>query len=210
MIDQVVSTLRDGGFKTQRAYPGTPAPTITEVVAAVQLIETDSDENKTVVEIKLMGPQHLGAEACEDAAYTVVELMKDIEVSSVVGPATFDGRSGLFCVTCVATKQKAARKYLDLPFRIGAVEQSRVVEFTAQQILDESGTDLQQMPWQVRLEQFFRNGFGEDQNPSGSVFTITNGEEIYVNCRWTSCKRITELDGTRQIREGTAECRTYL
>jgi hypothetical protein len=60
----------------------------------------------------------------------------------------------------------------------------------------------------VRLEQFFPNGFGEDTDPNGDVFTLTNGVEVYHGCKWTSCTRVTELDGTRQIREGTGVNRT--
>lgn len=208
VIEQVVSALREAGFRTQRAYPGTAMPDVTQVVAAVQLAQADLDTQETVLEVKLLGPQILGAEACEDAAITAAEALKDIDLSCTVGAVDFDGKAGLFSVSCMATKPQKVRNYLDLPFKIGAVEQSRVVSFTALQKVDETVTELSKAPWTVRLEQFFRNGFGEDSDPSGDEFTITNGLEIYHGCKWKSRTRITELNGTRQIREGTAMYRT--
>lgn len=207
VIDQTVERLRAEGFKTQRAYPGMPMAAITQVVAAVQLVKLDYDARETVLEVKLLSPQNLGAEACEEAAVVVAEALKDIDLSTVVGMAAYDGKTGLFYIDCIATRPQKQRMYLDLPFKIGAVEQSRVVSFTAQQVA-EPGPVTSETPWTVRLEQYFRNGYGEDKNPSGDEFTITNGEEIYHGCKWTSCKRITELEGTRQIREGTAMYRT--
>lgn len=208
VIEQVVSALRAAGFPTQRAYPGTAMPAITQVVAAVQLAEADLETQATTLEVKLLCPQNLGAAALEDAAITAGEALKDIDIACVIGAVEFDGRSGLFYIRCMATKPQKVRTYLDVPFRIGAAEQSRVVSFTSQQQTSDTVTQLSQAPWTVRLEQFFRNGFGEDSDPSAEVFTITNGEEIYHNCRWTSCKRTRELEGTRQIREGTATHRT--
>ena len=208
ILEQAIATLKAAGFKTRRAYPGTELPAITQVVAAAQLAEVDLDKRATVLEVKLLGPQNLGAAACEDAALTAAEALKDIDLSCIVGPVSFDGRTGLFCVSCMATKPEKERIYLDVPFKIGVVEQTRVVSFTARRQTNELITDLGAAPWTVRLEQFFRNGFGEDKDPDGETFTITNGEEIYHGCKWISCQRVTEPDGTRQIREGTATSRT--
>lgn len=208
ILEQVIAALKAAGFRTQRAYPGTQMPSVTEVVAAVQLAQVDLDKRETTVEIKLVCPQNLGAAACEDAALTAAEALKDIYLSCVVGPVSFDGRSGLFCVSCMATKPQKERIFLDVPFKIGAVNQNRVVLFTAQRQTDEVVTKLSEAPWTVRLEQFTPNTYGEDDDPAGDEFTITSGVEIYHGCKWTSCKRIRELDGLRQIREGTAMYRT--
>ena len=210
IIEQVVAALKDAGFRTQRAYPGTEMPNITQVVAAVQLAEEDIQKQKTVVDVKLLCPQHLGAQACEDAAFTAAEKLEKSGLSCAIGPAKFDGRSGLFCISCVATKQPEEQIYLDVPFKIGAVEQFRVVSFTAQQIFDEAVAAAGRELWKVRLEQFFYNGSEQDSDPDGDQFTITNNKEIYHGCEWTSRSRVTELDGTRQIREGTAMYRTVL
>jgi len=210
IIDQAIAAVAGAGIRAQRACPGMAMPAITEVVAAVQLAKSDLDKRETVLEVKFLCPQKLGAAACEDAALTAGEALKDIDLSCIIGPVTFDGRTGLFSISCMATKPEKVRRYLDLPFKIGAVEQTRVVSFTAQQKTDETVETISDAPWTVRLEQFFRNGFGEDSNPGGDQFTITNGLEIYHGCKWTSCKRITELDGTRQIREGTGMYRTIL
>lgn len=207
IIEQAAEVLRAAGFRTQRAYPGTAMPEVTEIVAALQLAQADMKNQETTLELILVCPQHLGAAACEDAALVAGEALKDIDLDSVVGPVAFDGKTGLFSIRCKVTKPQKVRVYLDVPFKIGAVAQSRVVSFSAQQTA-ETGVITNETPWTVRLEQFFRNGFGEDSNPAGDEFTITNGEEIYHGCKWTSCKRTRELDGTRQIREGTAMYRT--
>ena len=208
IIELVIAALREAGFRTHRMYPGEEWPAITQVVAAVQLSEVDLDKRETVLEVKLLGPQSLGGAACEDAAMTAANALKDIDLSCTVGAVSFDGRTGLFSVSCIATKPEKVYLYLDLPFKLGAVEQKKVVSFTARRQTDELVTELSQAPWTVRLEQYFRNGMGRDTDPDGEPFTITNGEEIYHGCKWTSCTRTTELDGTRQIREGTATHRT--
>lgn len=210
IIEQVITALKEAGFRTQRAYPGTAMPSITQVVATVQLEKLDINRQATVLEVKLVGPQSLGAAAVEDAAITAAEAMKSIGLGCVVGTAEFDGRSGLFAVGCEVKNLSEAQNYLGVPFKIGAVEQFRVVSFTAQQIFDEAVAATGAELWKVRLEQFFTNGTGEDSDPTGSQFTITNNKEIYHGCEWTSRSRVTERDGTRQIREGTAMYRTVL
>ena len=210
IIEQVIETLRAAGFPTQRAMPGTEVPAITRIVAAVQLAQADVDKRETVLDVHLLSPLSMGAQACEDAAFVAAEALKDIDISCVIGSVSFDGRAGIFSITCRATKPETVRMYLDVPFKIGAVNQSRVVSFTAQQQVSEATTPLKDAPWTLRLEQFFRNGFGEDKNPDGDTFTVTHGDEVYHGCRWISCKRTREVDGLRQIREGIATNQTML
>lgn len=210
IIEQVISTLNDAGFRARRAYPGTPLPNITQVVATVQLSELDVSKQQTVLEVKLLCPQSLGAQAVEDAAVTVAEEMKNIGLGCVVGSVEFDGRAGLFSVGCQVRNRTEELGYLAVPFKIGAVEQFRVVSFTAQQIFDEELVPEGRELWKVRLEQFFASGATEDSDPTGDQFTITNNKEIYHGCEWTSRSRVTERNGTRQIREGTAMYKTIL
>lgn len=208
ILEQVVSALRTAGFRTQRAYPGAQMPGITEVVAAVQLSKMNVDKQDAVIEVKMVGPQHLGAAACEDAAVAAVEVLHGMKFSCVIEAVAFDGRSGLFCASCIATKPAKERIYIDVPFKINSVIQNRVVSFTAQKQTDEVITQLSEAPWMVRVEQFTPNGREEDTDSAGETFTLTNGKELYQGCKWTSCRRITERDGLRQIREGTATSRT--
>lgn len=210
IIEQAMTVLRGAGFRTQRAYPGTAMPGITSVVAAVQLAEADLENGEMALDVLLVCPQKLGAEACEDAAFTAAEALKNIDLCCKIGATSFDGRSGLFSICCRATKSQKESIYLDVPFKIGAVEQFRVVSFTAQQIFDEEVAAAGRELWKVRLEQFFYNGAEQDSDPTGDQFTITNNKEIYHGCEWTSRSRVTEKDGTRQIREGTAMYRTVL
>lgn len=208
IIEQAIETLRAAGFRTQRAYPGTELPNISQVVAAVQLAKMDMENQVTVLDVQLLCPQMLGAQACEDAAFTAAEALKALDLSCVIGTAKFDGKSGMFCISCKASTFQMEKPYLDITFKIGAVVQERVVSFTAQRQTDAEGTSLQAAPWTVRLEQFTRNGFSEDTDPEGDTFTVTHGKEIYHGCKWTSCQRIREIGGLRQIREGVATHRT--
>ena len=210
ILDNAIEILREAGFPTQRAYPGTEIPDITKAVAAVRLARMDLDTRETVLEVMLLCPQKLGAQAAEDAALTAAEALKDIDLSCEIGSVSFDGRSGFFCISCMATKPQKKRVFLEVPFKIGAVNQNRVVSFTAQQQTNDTVALLKDAPWTVRLEQFTPNAYGEDQDPDGDEFTLTHGVEIYHGCKWTSCKRIRELDGLRQIREGTAMYRTIV
>jgi hypothetical protein len=210
LIEQVITALSDAGFRARRAFPGTAMPNITQVVTTVQLAAFDANKKETVLEVKLICPQSLGAQAVEDAAVTAAGILKDMGLGCAVGTAEFDGRAGIFSVGCQVRKLAEEQSYLAVPFKIGAVEQFRVVSFTAQQIFDETLVPEGQQLWKVRLEQFFLNGTTEDSDPSGDQFTITNNKEIYHGCEWTSRSRVTERNGTRQIREGTAMYRTVL
>ncbi len=210
ILEQVITTLGNAGFCARRAYPGMKMPNITQVVATVQLAAYDINKKETALEVKLLCPLSMGAQAVEDAAVTAAEEMKNIGLGCVVGTVEFDGRAGLFSVGCEVRNLSEEQSYLGVPFKIGAVEQYRVVSFTAQQIFDGELVPEGQELWKVRLEQFFVGGTVEDSDPSGNQFTITNNKEIYHGCEWTSRSRVTERNGTRQIREGTAMYRTVL
>lgn len=204
IIEQAISALKEAGFKTQRAYPGRKMAAITNVVAAVQMAQMDISGKKTELEILMLCPQDLGAEACEDGAITAAQALQTAGFHCKVGKASFDGTTGLFSVSCMALVQAA----VSIPFKIGAVVQNRVVSFTAKRQMDAPPSSQGEGPWTVRVEQFFPAGTTQDSDPDGDQFTLTNGPEIYHGCAWTSHSRVTEADGTRQIREGTSMYRT--
>ena len=208
IISKAMSALKTAGFRVQRAYPGEKMPAITEIVAAVKLDGMDLVEEKSVVEAKILCPHTLGAAACEDASVMAAEALQTAGFRSRVGAVEFDGKTGLFCATCIASVQERWQASVYIPFKIGAVEQSWVVSFSSQRQITETEPELGQIPWLVRLEQFFPYGAMEDRDPDGDEFTLTNGSEIYHGCKWISHLRATEAGGIRQIREGTSMYRT--
>ena len=208
IVEKAVSALKNAGFRTQRAYPGSKIPAITQVVAAVQIAEMDFVTDKSTLEVKLLCPHSLGAAACEDDAILAAQALQGVGFSCRIGAVEFDGRAGIFCISCRASLQEYESGAVFIPFKIGAVNQNWVVSFSAQRIADETNPELTNIPWTVRLEQFFPIGSIEDTDPTGGTFTLTNGSEIYHGCKWTSHQRTTEAGGIRQIREGTATHRT--
>lgn len=210
MLENILSVMNAGGIRTRRACPGSVMPAVESVVAAVSTQSVDLTKGTTEMKVLILCHSRLGAGACEDTALAAARALQAAGYCCRVEAVDFDGRSGLFSAEIfVTTPEKPVQTTLQ-PFRIGAVAQQYAVSFTAQRELAEEETDLEKASWTVRLEQFFPTGEEEDGDPSGSEFTLTNGTEIYHGCRWVSQKRVTEADGTRQIREGTAMSRTFL
>lgn len=210
MVEQVISTLKAAGFRTQRAYPGEIMPEITGVVAAVCLESVDYTIEATTVKVEILCPMSLGAAVCEDAATEAGAAMQAAGMFCRVEGVVFNGRTGLFSAAALASTAKLADQIGNMPFKIGAVVQNYVVTFTAERQVSQDTSQVEDAPWTVRLEQFFPFGAKEDTDPSGNTFTLTNGSEVYHGCCWVSQKRVTEAAGTRQIREGTAMSRTVL
>ena len=133
------------------------------------------------------------------------QVLENNGFSCTVGAVSFDGSTGFYCVSCVASKQ--SQIFANIPFRIGTIPQNWVVSFTAKRQTDEGFTSLRSAPWKVRLEQFFPDNATEDRDPDGDQFHLSYGPETYTNCVWTSHTRQIEAGGIRQIREGIAEGR---
>ena len=205
MLDDILSIMNAGGIRTQRAYPGKPMPQVDETVAAVSLQKAELTTGETQIKVLILSHSRLGAGACEDTAMAAARALKSAGYACQVSSVEFDGRSGHFCTAILVSNPVDKRLK---SFKIGAVPQQYVVSFTAQRKVEEPETDLETAGWTVKLEQFFPVGATEDSDPNGSQFTLTNGSEIYHGCSWVSQMRVTEADGTRQIREGTAMSRT--
>ena len=205
MLDEILSIMNGGGIRTRRAYPGEVMPQVEGTVAAVSLHKADMATGETQIKVLILSHSRYGAGACEDTAMAAARALKVAGYNCQVDSVEFDGRSGLFCMAILVSNPVDKRLK---NFKIGAVVQQHVVSFTAQRKLEEEETDLENAGWMVKLEQFFPTGAAEDSDPNGTQFTLTNGSEIYHGCSWISHSRITEADGTRQIREGTAMSRT--
>ena len=205
MLDDILNIMNAGGIRTQRAYPGKAMPMVEETVAAVNLEKADLTKGTTLIKVLIISHSSLGAGACEDTAMAAARVLKSAGYHCQVDSVTFDGRSGHFCAAILVSNPVDDRLQ---KFKIGAVQQQYVVSFTAQRKLKSGETDMEESTWTLRLEQFFPKGMPEDTDPTGTQFTITNGSEIYHGCSWSSQSRVTEADGTRQVREGTAVSRT--
>ena len=205
MLENILAILNDSGIRTQRAYPGKTIPQLNETLAAVTLQKADLSGEKTQIKVLILSHFSLGASACEDTAMAAAQTLQTAGYDCQVDEVTFDGRSGHFCTAILVSNPEV--KWLR-NFKIGAVQQQYVVSFTAHRALGEFQTDLQDAAWTVKLEQFFPKGVPEDTDPTDAQFTLTNGSESYHGCSWRSQVRVTEADGTRQVREGTATGRT--
>lgn len=205
MLESILSLMNGGGIRTQRAWPGKAMPAVEETVAAVNLEAADLTTGITRMRVQIVSPFRLGGGTCEDTAMAAARVLKTAGFRCQVEKVEFDDRAGHFSAAILVSN---ARENCLNDFKIGAVAQKYVVSFTAQQELEQTDTDLSEAAWTVTLEQFFPLGASEDTDPSGTQFTLTNGSEIYHGCSWLSRKRVTEADGIRQIRTGTAMSRT--
>lgn len=93
-VGQAIVKLYLAGIRTQRGYPGSLMPQITDTVAAVNLHKS-SPEGVTIV-AEICTPMDKGVYACEDTAKLVDEAWTKAGAVVTYGGHKFDGKSGLY------------------------------------------------------------------------------------------------------------------
>ena len=213
IVDRTVSRLREGNFRAAAACPGEKVPALSDLAVAVALHEVDLGEKTAVLEVSVLAPSALGAQACQTAALAVGQLLQNDGASCIQDACEFDGLAGLFRVRILA--RYAGTAYSDdwteragFSVNLGDQTLSSLVSFTARRVAGEDG--ISGAVWEFQLEEFFRP---EDTEPEDveEPFVLRMFRplqtETFRACSWTEQQRVTEQTGTRQIRKGTAASR---
>lgn len=202
-IEEVVQMLDEGGIRSEAAFPAQRIARVTEPVAAVSLEEMDQENNTITVLVEILGPKEGGGHVCQSRALDACHILAAAGAVCRQGSCNFQNKSNLFRVQIRAVfsdkKQVAiqAGQWL-LHYACG---------FSSQQEMAEEATSLQDMPWEITVEEFFPWGVQdtlEQEEPFTLKLSFEGKIERYDQCRWNRRERIAEKTGIRQIRYGTA------
>lgn len=202
-LSDVIRTLQDAGMAVERGFPAGKLTNITGPVCAVNLLKANQREQTLTAQVTVLSPAELGAGACEDAALKAAQVLSDLDYKCTTQACQLDGRTGLFMAKVTAGFSTNLPRFL-----LGESELCYVESFTYWRELEGNATDLEEMPWNIRLEEFFPSMADESEDVP-APFTLTHvthqGVHTFSDCCWTSCKRIWSSEGVRQIRIGTSE-----
>lgn len=218
ILELVLLTLRDGGFRADVAYPGQKHPVISESVAAVHILKTDGAQRTVTAEIFIVCKASLGGTRCETDAVEAAQLLSDAGAECVLEGCEYDGINQTYSVRILATfREETVVPELDFQVRAGTVLLPHAVRFCAEKVTDSevhysmgqsapAAISQGQWIWKITLEELVPPGESEVVQNDANTLTITaeTGTESYTGCCWTSIKREFTRDGMRQIRIGTA------
>lgn len=212
VIEYVVQLLIDGGIRAAAALPPGSLLRVTEPVAAVSLAGADTEKSSVTVLVEIVGPERLGGSVCQLKALDACGILVASGASCKQGSCSFLNKGNLFCVpvTAVCYGENSSDGWVPtrkLMVQMGQIVLENAVSFSAEQILDEEHTDLNQAPWEFRVEEFFSRGTTEKSTPAEPfALTVSIGgkTEQYLGCEITWRQRTAEETGIRQNWGGTA------
>lgn len=203
ILSNVMAALDGAGFPVERGYPARGVSAISGPVCAVNLLKADLREQTATALVTVLSPESLGAAACEDAALSAAAVLAELGGKCAVGQCGLNGRTGLYSM------EVTAQFYTSTPMVSLEGEQlAYVTAFTCWRTVDDDIPELDDAPWNFRLEEFFPVGTEDDPGPEEPFFLIhtsANGTLTFTGCVWTYQRRVWSADGVRQIRLGMAE-----
>lgn len=210
-LQKVLDGLNAGGFPAYRANRAEVRPAVTRVCAAVSLQLVEHKRVEVLVEV--FSPAAEDGGRCEDAAVEAAALISRLGGQCSQGACRFDMDADAFRVplTAVFKGEQAAVIMDHFTVTCGLSTLPTVVSFEAWHDVDLVSATLAEVPWHFRMEERFGPG-EEDSIRFSEPFdvTVVRGKlkETFLNCTWTSQKRVLEPAGMKHIREGVAQ--TYL
>lgn len=212
IVALAVEKLRAEGFRAAEACPGQKLPALTDIAVAVDLEEVDLREKTAALQISVLAPSSMGAQACQKAALTVGQVLQADGADCVQNGCEFDGLTNLFCTKLTAKYAGTASaenwaSRAGFSVSLNDVQLGSLVSFTARRETDETVTEISDAKWFFEVEEFFRPEDTEETAPQGSFTMIVRRPlqmETFRECVWTYQQRVTEQTGTRQIRRGTS------
>lgn len=203
MLENVTAALRDAGFAVARGFPGGKMAAVSKPVCAVNLQAADLREQTATALVTVLSPAGLGASACEESALAAAQVLAELGGKCAVDACGFNGRTGLY------SARITARFYTSIPkVSIDGTQLMSITAFTSWRTVDDEITDLDDAPWNFRVEEFFPVGVDEEPELDGAftlVHTCEAGTKTFAGCTWTYQRRVWSADGVRQIRLGMAE-----
>ena len=199
ILNEVIQKLKDGGIRTESAFPAGTMTRATDVVAAVSVDGDDREKKKTTILVEVIAPKELGGLICQTKATTVCDLLADMGAICRQENCAFLSKANAFRVPVYA-EFGTNRAYTVVA---GVQTLTHVCNFSAEQKKDGETVSIEELPWDVTIEEFFPWGtFNtlEPEEPFELYLQSSGGVENYASCQWTQRKRIAEEQGVRQIR----------
>ena len=215
ITELTVETLRQQGFRAEEACPGRKMPALTQIAVAVELEAVNLTEKTASLEVSVLAPAFMGAQACLEAALAVGQLLQETGGECTQGSCEFDGLTNLFRTPITVRYHGTAlpgswTERAGFYLQINGVDLRCPVSFTGTRAVEDPSDGLEDAPWEFELEEFFRPEDSEESEPEEPfvlrVFRPYQ-TETFLACTWVHQKRIVEKTGTRQIRKGIAGSR---
>ena len=218
ILELALRCLEEAGFAANVAYPGQKFPRITEPVAAVRILKSDSASRTVTVEVSILSPAALGGTACELAALRAAEALCLSRAVCVQNGCVYNGAAQIYCVSILAT-YTAVTEETDctigpgFTLYLGDTVCTWAVGFTAEKVQKQRAEFAVTSPeafaitsgsfyWELQLEELFPRGFSETALPEEefSLRLIREGrEDLFSPCRFTSITRRFTPEGLRRI-----------
>lgn len=100
-VAKAVDALQAAGIPAKRGYPAEKMPYLTAPAAAVALEEASAEA--VTVAVWVFAPLRDGGTVCEDTAMLAAETLAGLGAQYHIKSCGFDGRTGLFSLTVLAT-----------------------------------------------------------------------------------------------------------
>ena len=214
ILDKVVQLLSDGGIRAEVAYPAERITRITEPVAAVSLEKADHKSHTVTVLVEILGPKESGGYICQKKALEACAILEEAGAVCCQEGCDFLSKGNVFRVPVKAVFRGTARTdeleaMPEYEIITGTLTLDYACGFSSEQKKGSTGT-LESASWEFTVEEFFPWGV-QDSLEVSTPFTLElrnqGNAERYLNCEWTSRKRVAEELGIRQIRTGKAKSR---
>lgn len=202
-VAQVVELLSAGGVQAEAAFPAERITRITIPVAAVSIGEVDQGKSTVTALVEILGPKESGGHACQQKALEACNILAAAGGVCRQSGCTFLSKGNVFRVQVEAEFSTVEEHTIVVAGRTLPYACS----FSAHQKASTETGDLDGVMWEITLEELFPWGVQDTLSVTGpfQVDICCGGNiERYEECTWAERKRVTEKDGIRQIRKGTA------
>lgn len=220
-IEQTIEVLKEAGISAFRGYSPEKIPHLSQPMATVSLQQMDADGVK--LGVQLYGPVELGGTACEDLAPEVSEILCQLGAACTIGPCSFEGKAGVFCVPITATfkDQEAPPEQTEqnaVPaVQINGVQTPYVVDVRTEYAVNavrvtDSNTGLASYyPKEPRCRVTIEEQLPQSKPALETVLTSFSleiirpgGRETYENCCWEKITTKMQDGGVRRTRVALA------
>ena len=212
-IALVIETLTAGGIRAERGYGQREYFYPQSPVAAVNLHSADADS--IVLSVAIYSVE---AGACENAAWSAMELLGGIGAECSVGSCQFQKHMDLFSLrvlakwTAAQASEPEATEELSCLVYLNGTKLLYVTGFTASttaelyRFTDEDGsTEILRNTkvWTLTLEELLPPEV-KPEAEAATAFSLavlrSGGQETYPNCYWETMRRTETPEGVRQVR----------
>lgn len=212
IVQQVVTTLCDGGIDAVRAYPADELTVLSDLRAAVSLKSTDPENGTATVLIRVCSPISKGGSVCEDAAARVCVLLRGMGGQCSQSQCAQLDRKDIFCaeVSAVFLGWDAGGGWTSFAVSLGGTALPYVRAVKVWRSIGDTSS-LSEAAWKFRIEEILPPEASEGTAVTEPfALTVTRGtrSEEYAQCTLTYHRCELDAGALRRIRQGVAGSRT--